>query len=485
MSKKSFVDSVRVSVPCTEEWAEMKGNDQVRFCSHCAKDVQNLSAITRKQAMKMVLASDGKICIRYVKNPLTDEPIFAGQMVKITRRSPAIAAGIVSASLAFSTIGYSQSAPTSQETNVRVQKAQENEEPEVPESDTETDPSLGSIEGVVLDISGMPVPGVAVMAVDSEGSDNYATTDEQGKYLFEELEPETYVIRIGSSSGLMKKAMRGLSVAAGQRVFQNIYVKVAQIEHGGHGTGVGSGSGWGYGGAMAYVPYAVELNRAVAANELIEARRLLAAGASVNQGDKNYGGVTPLFLAVERGSIEMVKLLLSYGADVNAADESKRTPLMSLDSDATPELLELLIEAGADVNARDNSGMTVLLNTVESIDASVLDTLIKAGVDLNGIDEEGETALMKAAEANDLDLVKTLVLAGAKIDEKDNAGESAWDKTSNTEIEGFLEAHGAAADHSTIEVTADNSEEGEAPDEIDGSQNPEPSDTPEPEAGPR
>ena len=104
MSKKSFIDSVKVGKPCPEEWEKMNGNDRMRFCSHCAKNVKNLSALTRKGAARMVLASDGNICIRYVKDPLTERPIFAGQLHQITRRSPAFAAGIVSASLALSTI---------------------------------------------------------------------------------------------------------------------------------------------------------------------------------------------------------------------------------------------------------------------------------------------------------------------------------------------------------------------------------------------
>jgi hypothetical protein len=31
MSKKSFIDSVEVKSPCTEDWAQMQGNERVRF----------------------------------------------------------------------------------------------------------------------------------------------------------------------------------------------------------------------------------------------------------------------------------------------------------------------------------------------------------------------------------------------------------------------------------------------------------------------
>jgi hypothetical protein len=64
MSKKSIIDSVRVGEPCSEQWEKMRGNDRVRFCSHCTRDVTNLSAINRKEASRLVLASGGNICIR-------------------------------------------------------------------------------------------------------------------------------------------------------------------------------------------------------------------------------------------------------------------------------------------------------------------------------------------------------------------------------------------------------------------------------------
>ena len=54
MSNKSFSDSVKVTSPCTESWDQMQGTDKMRFCSHCTKHVNNLSKMTRKEAMKMV-----------------------------------------------------------------------------------------------------------------------------------------------------------------------------------------------------------------------------------------------------------------------------------------------------------------------------------------------------------------------------------------------------------------------------------------------
>ena len=456
MSKKSFIDSVKVGVPCTEDWEKMRGNDRVRFCSHCTKEVNNLSAISRKEAARLVRASGGNICIRYIANPVTQQPMFGEQLIQITRRTPAFAAGIMSASLALSTMSYAQTVPSSPEPVSPVAESNrsvtENEEEKTGEAETTGDPTPGSIEGIILDILGNPVPNVQIMLDNADGSgrEDDQSTDAKGRYKFEEVEPGTYTIRIMSSSGLWKKAVRGIELAKGEQSFRNIYVKVIVPEESEGGTGSGYGEGWG--GAMASVEYDLPLNRAVADNDIAAVRRLLAEGQKVNGKDKNYNNISPLHVAVENGNVEIVKLLLDNGANVNARNESKLTPLMFIDSDATPDLIKVLLNAGAKVNARDESEEDVLLSTIDSISVDVLNALIKGGADVRHADKSGVTAMMKAAENEDLEKVTALVLAGANVDERDENGESAWDKTSSLEIEQFLEKQGASADNSTIEV---------------------------------
>ena len=59
MKKKKLLDSINVKSPCSESWDEMFGNDEVRFCSHCAKNVHNLSAMTRQKAKELIKNSNG------------------------------------------------------------------------------------------------------------------------------------------------------------------------------------------------------------------------------------------------------------------------------------------------------------------------------------------------------------------------------------------------------------------------------------------
>src|SRR6187399_1951348 len=101
MSKKSFIDRIKVKDPCTQDWETMRGNESVRFCDHCVKSVTDLSTMTRKLAMKMVRESNGRVCIRYIEDPHTKKPVFADRFVHLTRSAPSLAAGVMSASMSL------------------------------------------------------------------------------------------------------------------------------------------------------------------------------------------------------------------------------------------------------------------------------------------------------------------------------------------------------------------------------------------------
>jgi ankyrin repeat protein len=56
-------------------------------------------------------------------------------------------------------------------------------------------------------------------------------------------------------------------------------------------------------------------------------------------------------------AIEVVKLLLTHGADPNARDKDRLTPL-HWGACAPPEALKAMLSRGADPNARDRWGKT-------------------------------------------------------------------------------------------------------------------------------
>src|SRR5262249_3316039 len=62
----TLLDNVRVASPCNAAWDEMVGDERVRFCGKCEKNVFNLSAMSRDDAEALLREkSGGRVCVRY------------------------------------------------------------------------------------------------------------------------------------------------------------------------------------------------------------------------------------------------------------------------------------------------------------------------------------------------------------------------------------------------------------------------------------
>ena len=60
------IDAIRISSPCKISWSSMKGNEQIRFCEQCGRNVHNLSAMNRRQVKKIMnLSSNERICVGF------------------------------------------------------------------------------------------------------------------------------------------------------------------------------------------------------------------------------------------------------------------------------------------------------------------------------------------------------------------------------------------------------------------------------------
>jgi hypothetical protein len=64
VSEFNLLNVVESKMPCEPDWKTMRGSDEIRFCDHRAKDVHNLSEMTRKPARQIVARSNGGIGVR-------------------------------------------------------------------------------------------------------------------------------------------------------------------------------------------------------------------------------------------------------------------------------------------------------------------------------------------------------------------------------------------------------------------------------------
>ena len=95
---------------------------------------------------------------------------------------------------------------------------------------------------------------------------------------------------------------------------------------------------------------------AVAGGNLEIVRLLLDSGADVNARETRLGQ-TALLYAAARGRTDLVKLLLEHHADIHAASNSGSTALEMAALDGHTDCLKTLIEAGSDVDHRRPDGL--------------------------------------------------------------------------------------------------------------------------------
>ena len=173
---------------------------------------------------------------------------------------------------------------------------------------------------------------------------------------------------------------------------------------------------------------------------------LISKGADVNM--ESNGG-TALNIASYKGYLEIVKYLVEKGADVNM-ESNGGTALIGA---SNLEVVKYLISKGADVNAKNNYGWTALMWASREGHLEVVKVLVessKGGLfsffkkgNINDKDNDGWTALIWASRKGHLEVVKYLVSKGADINATDNKGFTALNKAKTKEVSEFLESKGA------------------------------------------
>jgi ankyrin repeat protein len=126
---------------------------------------------------------------------------------------------------------------------------------------------------------------------------------------------------------------------------------------------------------------------------------------------------TPLHKAVRLGSIEIVKELLDFNADINIVESTDNpyTPLAASASEKNNAIFNLLIQFRADVNFTVRSNLyTPLVQSIMYDAFDLMETLLKSGANVNGsIEGDNETPLYEAVTKKDTKALEILLEYGA------------------------------------------------------------------------
>ena len=67
---------IKIASPCSVSWETMAGDDRVRSCGSCQKNIYDFSAMTAAEVEALLLEKEGRLCARFYRR--TDGTILVG-----------------------------------------------------------------------------------------------------------------------------------------------------------------------------------------------------------------------------------------------------------------------------------------------------------------------------------------------------------------------------------------------------------------------
>ena len=127
---------------------------------------------------------------------------------------------------------------------------------------------------------------------------------------------------------------------------------------------------------------AQDIHSGALANDIDAVRRALGADADANS--YNLSGFAPLHSAARSGNVDIARLLVENGANVNIrADKDKGrnedTPLHLATFNGHVDMVNFLLKSGANPNAKNSFGQTPLADARVTLNAEMIRLLIRRG----------------------------------------------------------------------------------------------------------
>ncbi|MBN2768915.1 MAG: ankyrin repeat domain-containing protein [Campylobacterales bacterium] len=137
------------------------------------------------------------------------------------------------------------------------------------------------------------------------------------------------------------------------------------------------------------------LHQAVYDNNLVAIEKSIDEDSTLIE-QKSNAGITPLHIAVKLRRMDIVKILLAKGADVDAQDNNGLTPLHYAIGQNQEELSRYLITIGADMDIQNSEGITPLHQAAFRGNVALIQFMLDNNANIDILNNQGATACQLA-----------------------------------------------------------------------------------------
>jgi len=167
------------------------------------------------------------------------------------------------------------------------------------------------------------------------------------------------------------------------------------------------------------------LVRAAEAGDTAAIRRLLAAGADVDE--RTAGGRTAITAAALGDHVEAARVLVDAHADVDLQDAERNNALLVCGETGSVAMLREVLRAKPDLTRTNRFGGTALIPASDRGHVAMVRALLRTEMDVDHVNNLGWTALLEAVILGEggpphQEIVRALFAAGADVNVADRDG---------------------------------------------------------------